>query len=542
MITIDGESLTVADIAAVGRGAQVQLSPDTARLQASVDHLSARIAAGEQIYAVTTLTGGQANGVVPRELLSDFQRSVIGHLKASTGPLLSTEDVRAGMLLRANSMTRGVSAVRLELLERFPTFLNAGAVPQVPELGSIGASGDLVPLGYVAGAIAGFGPRYLVDLKGETLDGITALGRLGLEPIPLWPKEGAALVNGTSMSTGIAANNVHRAQELVAVAFGVHALCVQALLGTDQSFRPFIHRHKPHPGQVFSAARMLDLLRGSSLTRDESGGNRTHRAGHLIQDRYALRCLPQFTGPIVDGIAQIRRQIETEANSATDNPLIDVTDGEIYHGGNFLAQYVGIGMDQLRHYLGLLAQHLDVQIAFLVSPEFNHGLPPQLRGNETKAINVGLMSLQLVCNSIMPLLSFHGNSLVDRFPSHAEQFNQNINSQSYGSATLARRSLDLLTHYLANALLFGVQAVELRSNAVAGTYDARRVLSPATKPLYEAVYRVLDREPSSTRPLVLDDTDQALEDLVAPVLADLDARRHVLSALARTVEAVANHQ
>src|SRR5262249_49449544 len=156
-------------------------------------------------------------------------------------------------------------------------------------------------------------------------------------------------------------------------------------------------------------------------------------------------------GPIVDGLGTIARQIEVEANAATDNPLIDVDNEIIYHCGNFLAQYVGMAMDQLRYIVGLMAKHLDVQIALLVSPEFSQGLSPSLVGNPDRVVNMGFKSLQIVGNSIMPLLSFYGNSIADRFPTHAEQFNQNINSQAMGSANLARRSLGLFQHYLANA-------------------------------------------------------------------------------------------
>lgn len=281
---------------------------------------------------------------------------------------------------------------------------------------------------------------------------------------------------------------------------------------------------------------MLELLEGSRLIHDESRGQRAHRQGKLIQDRYSLRCLPQFLGPIVDGLAQIARQIEVEANSANDNPLIDVANRDIYHCGNFLAQYTAVAMDQLRYYLGLLAKHLDAQIALLVAPEFNAGLPPSLVGNTEGGINVGFKSLQLVCNSIMPLLSFHGNSLADRFPTHAEQFNQNINSQSLGSAVLARRSLELLEHYLANALLFGVQAAALRTHAVAGHYDARACLSPATARVYEAVHAALGRTPARERPLVWDDTDQFLEALAVGVLEDIARDGRIVEAIGAGLE------
>jgi phenylalanine ammonia-lyase len=302
---------------------------------------------------------------------------------------------------------------------------------------------------------------------------------------------------------------------------GAHALAIQGLLGTNQSFHTFIHHLKPHPGQLWAAEQMLKLLHGSQLSRDELDGQHDYRDGDLIQDRYSLRCLPQYMGPIVDGLAQIGRQIAVEMNSATDNPLIDVQNQTDYHGGNFLGQYIGVAMDHLRYYLGLLAKHLDVQIALLVAPAFNNGLPASLVGNPDRKVNMGLKGLQIAGNSIMPLLTFFGNSLVDRFPTHAEQFNQNINSQGFGSANLARQSIDTFQQYMAIALMFGVQAVDLRTHQRFGHYDARSTLSPATLPLYEAVREVVGRPPSRSRPYIWNDNEQPLDEHIARIAADI---------------------
>ena len=533
-VVIRGDGLSIADVAAVAHGARVELTRDVEarrRIEASRGYLLEAVANDTPIYGVTTLFGGLANRIIPTHLAAELQRNAIWQHKSTTGERLAATDVRAAMLLRANSLARGVSGIRFEILERFETFLNAGAIPHVFELGSIGASGDLVPLAYIAGSILGTHPDFKVDLAGETLDSHHALARLGLEPMELEPKEGLALINGTSVCTAVAANCVARAQELLALSLAVHALFIQALRGTSQSFEPFIHEHKPHPGQVTSARQMAELLAGSRMIHDETDGERGHRHGNLIQDRYSLRCLPQYFGPIVDGFAQIARQIETEANSATDNPLIDSANGNIFHCGNFLAQYVGVAMDQLRYYLGLLAKHLDVQVALLVAPEFSNGLAACLVGNPEREINIGLKALQLVGNAIMPLITFYGNSLADRYPTHAEQFNQNINSQAMGSATLARRSLDLLEHYLANALVFGVQAAELRTRILDGHFDARACLSPATVGVYEATCQALERPISRERPLVWNDDEQFLETFVARILADLRTRGGILRAV-----------
>jgi phenylalanine ammonia-lyase len=533
-IVISGEGLTISDIAAVANGARVALTTDAAvldRIERSRAVIREAVAKGEQIYGVTTLFGGMADQYVGPELLVDVQRLALWQHKSTTGPRLPDADVRAAMLLRANSLMKGASGIRLEIIERFVIFLNAGAHPQMYQRGSIGASGDLVPLSYIAGTILGLDPAYLVDCKGETLDSHTMLARLGLKPLALEPKEGLALNNGTGACTGVAANASARALDLAALSLGIHALYAQALLATDQSFHPFIHQVKPHPGQVWSAQQMAALVAGSKVIRNEAAGDRGERMGKLIQDRYSLRCLPQYLGPIIDGLINAARQIEVEANCANDNPLIDPDSGEILHTGNFLAQYTGVAMDQLRYFVGLLAKHIDTQIALLMTPEFSYGLNPSLVGNMDAGINVGLKSLQIGGNSMMPLISFYGQSIVDRFPTHAEQFNQNINSQAMNSANLARETLDVLEHYLSVALICGVQAVELRAKLVTDSFDARTILSPATVPLYLAGRHAAKGAPDAARPLHWDDLDEFLQPKVEGVLASVHGRGAVIDAV-----------
>ena len=331
------------------------------------------------------------------------------------------------------------------------------------------------------------------------------------------------MVNGTSVMTGIAANCVHDAHVLLGLAMGVQALMLQALSATNQSFHPFVHSLKPHPGQKWAAAQMLRLLDGSQFIRNELDGKHDWRDGDLIQDRYSLRCLPQYIGPIVDGLRQVSGQIEVEMNSATDNPLIDSRNGVSYHGGNFLGQYVGVAMDQRRYHLGLLAKHLDVQMACLVTPAFSNGLPASLVGNPAKKINMGTKGLQLCANSMMPLLSFYGNSLVPHFPTHAEQFNQNVNSMGFGSANLARQTIRIFEQYMAVSVMVAVQAIDLRAYQQAGTYDPRSLLSPATLGLYEAARQVVGKPASNVKSYLWNDADQALDLHIARLAADITA-------------------
>lgn len=524
-IIVKGHGLTLEEVIAVARRrAIVQLTEDPKvweRFHSSHAYIERIAERGEPVYGVTTSFGGMANVLIPAGEAAPLQNNLVRAIQAGAGGFLPNEDVRAAMLLRANSHLIGASGIRRELVDRIVTFLNRGVTPHVREFGSIGASGDLIPLAYIAGAVAGLDPSYTVDFEGETVDCVTALRRLGMDRLELQPKEGLAMINGTSMMTGIAANAIYNGRVLLALSLGAQALFIQGLRGTNQSFHPFIHQLKPHPGQVWTARKTLMLLDGSKLCRNELEGEHHLQGEQPIQDRYSLRCLPQFLGPIVDGLWSIQRQIEVEANSANDNPLIDVERQASYHAGNFLGQYIGVAMDQFRYYLGLLIKHLDVQIALLVAPEFNQGLPPSLVGNPERKINVGLKGLQICGNSIMPLIAHLGNSLVDRFPTHAEQFNQNINSLGFGSANLARETVRLCRQYLAIALIFGAQAVALRTFIQEGHYDARGCLSPATAPLYEAIYAATGRRPARERPFIWNDDDQPLDELIEMLAKDI---------------------
>lgn len=262
---------------------------------------------------------------------------------------------------------------------------------------------------------------------------------------------------------------------------------------------------------------MFDLVDQSSLMRDEDQA-KAIGPSELIQDRYSLRCLPQYMGPIIDALVTAASQIAVEANSANDNPLIDPTSGRFYHTGNFLAQYTGIAMDQVRHHVDLLAKHLDTQIALLMTPAFSNGLTPSLVGNVDRGTNIGFKSLQICCNSLMPLIGYYGQSIVDRYPTHAEQFNQNINSQAMNAANLARESLDVMDQFIANALVLMTQALNLQALDRTGRADATPLLSPATRPLYGAVRRAIGV--ADGRPLMWDDLDGFIQPMVEAVMAN----------------------
>ena len=310
-----------------------------------------------------------------------------------------------------------------------------------------------------------------------------------------------------------------------------YALYTQAFCASEQAYHPFIQQHKAHAGQIAAAEHMRRWLKGSKMTLEGFEGHYEHKSADLVQDRYSLRCLPQYMAPIIDGLDYIEKQLVIEMNSANDNPLFDVENRAIYNCGNFLGEHVAVSMDQLRHYIGLLGMHLDAQIAMLVAPEFSNGLPPSLIGNEERKVNTGLKTLQILGNSLVPTLTFLGNSISDRYPTHAEQFNQNINSQGFASANLARQSVDTFQYYIAVVLMMGIQSVDLRTKLLAGHYDARECLSPASITPYEAVLETVGIEPSAKTPYIYDDHDLEREKHVAAIYEDIITEGKIVGAV-----------
>ena len=535
-IVVSGNDLKLDEVMQVARhNAPVEISQDAAvqeRVKLSCDFINDAVANNQPIYGVTSGFGAMAYKAISKDQAEELQNNIPWFHKVGTGNRIPASDVRASILLRMNSHLRGASGIRMEMIERMGTFLNKGATPHVYEFASIGASGDLSPLAYITANIIGLDDAWKSDYQGREVGARSLMKELGLEPTRLGPKEGLAMVNGTSVMTGIAAGCIHDARNLLALSFGAHSLLFQGLGATNQSFHPYIHQHKPLPGQVIAAQTMLELLQGSKLICDELDGQHEFRGGdEPIQDRYSLRCLPQYMGPIIDGINTIASQVEIEMNSATDNPLVDHERGHTYHGGNFLGQYIGVGMDQLRSYIGLLAKHLDIQIAMAAMPAFSNGLSAMLVGNTERSINGGLQSLQICGNCIMPQLMFYGNSLVSHYPSHAEGFNQNINSQGFGSANLSRRAIEIFQHYQAIALLFGVQAVDLRSKIVSDHYDGSQTVSPKSRALYEAIHEVIGQECRADKALVWNDYEQELDRYIAALVADIQGEGKVVEAV-----------
>lgn len=518
-LSLDGQSLSLNDIINVAHNiVNVSISDNCKhKVTSSVNYLQQVVVSNELIYGVTTNFGGMAKEGINSEYAGLLQSTLLWGLKCSIGKPLAVAHIRAAMLIAANSLLKGVSGIRYELIERIVAFLNAQFTPIIYDHGSIGASGDLVPMSYIAGCITGLSESYKVlTADNQEIDALTALKKLNKPPISLQAKEGLAIANSTAMMTAIASNSIAKATFLFDLALNIHTFFMQALQANLQSLDEFVHEHKPHRGQILVAAKMRSLLAGSQFVDSQQ------KIGTcLVQDRYSIRCLAQYLGAITDGLLTIQQQVEVEANSVTDNPLIDVINQRMLHSGNFLGQYISVGMDQLRYYLGLLVKHLDVQIALLVAPEFNRGLPASLAAANDSSVKFGLKGLQICANSIMPVILHQANPIATLFPTHAEQFNQNINSQGFASANLAWQTLDSVSWYLAIALIFAVQSVELRCYQQYGHYDASTYLSFTAKNLYELIYQLLEQKLERNKALVYSNHDTSLDNYIKKIYEDL---------------------
>lgn len=512
---VSGDFLKLKTLASLVSGAtEYEITQETDvldRMRKSESIVDQSVSRQDCIYGVTTGFGGMADGIIPAEFASRLQNNLLNFLSAGFGDSIAGEHTKCAMLIRANMLLRGHSGIRVELVRRLIQFAQVDALPVVHEQGSIGASGDLIPLATIARAIVGHDKTVKVDYQGERISSDELLKRLNLESIELNAKEGLALINGTSFSAAIAANSLHSFKNKFALSLAIQAMLLRAKLAHEDPFMPFVHECKPHPGQKWIAQSVLALMQTDAPV--------IQNKNQPVQDRYSVRCIPQYLGSNAEGVARLIRMVEVELNSVSDNPLVDLDSEQLFQSGNFLGQYIGVGMDELRRIIALTAKHLDVQIAHLVAPEFNGGLPPSLRGNDDEPVNMGLKGLQIAGNSLVPMLLHQAAPLVEHYPTYAEQFNQNVNGLSWGSANLAWKSNVLFGDYLAIACIFAVQACDLRAKNLFGDFDGRRIIGSRLMPVYETVLKLLNVEPGGESPLLFDDGDRCLEDDIA-VLAE----------------------
>ena len=473
-LALDGQSLTIEDVVGFARrGGTAALSPEAAeRVKASRALRRELVEREIPIYGVTTGFGDSANRQVAPERAPQLQRSVVLHLGAGTGPIAAPEVTRATMLLRANCLAKGNSGVRAELIERLLLLLNNDALPLIPERGSCGASGDLVPLSYIASLIVG--EQVDVALGDRVLDSREALAELELEPLELEAKEGLGLVNGTSFMSAFASFAVHDAERLALTSDLLTALASEALLGNRGHFNAFLFEAKPHPGQAASAEIIREILAESELALDSEAifagqslnGESFIQLDRQVQDRYSIRCAPHVNGALRDTLEWLSRWVEIEINSSDDNPLFDVQGGRAQSGGNFYGGYIAQGMDALKIALANLCDLMDRQLELLVDEKFNAGLPPNLiprfeSDDPQVGLHHGFKGMQLSCSS-MTAEAMHLSAPASIHSRSTEAHNQDKVSMGTIAARDARSIVELAESIAAIHLIASCQALELR--------------------------------------------------------------------------------
>ena len=463
-VVLTGADLTVADVEAVARhGARASLDVHAReRMQEARDVIEALVAEGAVVYGVTTGFGALASTTIPPEDADRLQEHLLMSHAAGVGQPLPREVVRAMLLLRANTLALGHSGCRPAVVDRLLAFLDAGIHPVVPEQGSVGASGDLAPLAHLALPLIGRGQ---VEVGGSVVPALIALREAGLEPLDLGPKEGLALLNGTQMMGAIGALVLADADRLVRTASVVAAMSVEALLGTDVAYSAAYQLARPHPGQVAVAAELRHLLRDSGLQAAH------HGHAHKVQDPYSLRCIPQVHGAVRDTLDHLRRVLDIELNSATDNPLVfpggGVADpdaiatggGRVISGGNFHGEPIAFALDFTTIAVAELGSISERRTALLVDPRLNGGLPPFLAASS--GIDSGMMIHQYTAAALVSenKVLAHPAS-VDSIPTSANQ--EDHVSMGSISARHARAVVANVERILAIELLTAAQALDLR--------------------------------------------------------------------------------
>jgi len=462
VILLDGNHLGIESVVRAVRQYE-KLAVDQHQLAvvgASRRVVEAVIDQGQAVYGINTGFGKLADVSISPQSLAELQRNLILSHCSGVGEFVPLEIGRAMLMLRANALMKGYSGVRPELIRLLVEMFNRGVTPAVPQQGSVGASGDLVPLAHMSAVLIGEG-RAWVD--GQLLPGAEALRRVGLTPLTLEAKEGLALINGTQYMTAYGVLGVYDAQVLAKTADIAGALTMEALGALPDAFDAEVHRLRPHPGQMASAENVRKLIAGSGLI------NRSQR--QRIQDAYSLRCIPQVHGATRDAIRYAGQVLTIEINSVTDNPVV-LADGErIISAGNFHGQPVALATDFLGIAVAEMANISERRIERLVNPALS-GLPPFLVSNS--GLNSGYMISQYTAAALVSenkVLAHPGS--VDSIPTSANQ-EDHVSMGSIAAKKL-RAILENAQHVLAIELVCACQALE---------FVERRKLGPAAQAVY----------------------------------------------------------
>jgi len=447
---------------------QLTLKPSClANIEAATETVRQVIKQGRTVYGVNTGFGLLANTHIPDEELRQLQRSIVLSHAAGVGALMKESTVRLLMVLKINSLARGYSGIRLQVIEALIKLVNAEVYPCIPQKGSVGASGDLAPLAHMSTVLLGEGE---VIHHGERLSGSRGLEIAGLKPCTLGPKEGLALLNGTQASTAFALEGLFAAEDLFAAAIVTGSLSVEAALGSRSPFDSRIHQVSGHQSRMDTAAAYRNLL-------DHSQIEDSHRACESVQDPYSLRCQPQVMGACLEQLQNAAAVLQTEANAVSDNPLVFPEDNEILSGGNFHAEPVAMAADNMALAIAEIGSLTERRIALLIDSNLSK-LPPFLV--EKGGLNSGFMIAQVTAAALASENKTYAHpASVDSLPTSANQ------EDHVSMATFAARRLGEMADNTA-----GIVAIELL--AACQGVDFRKPLK--TSSLLEQAKQILRHE------------------------------------------------
>lgn len=453
-VCLGSNKITIEDVVSIAKsGTQVVLSDDELfrkRIDQGVKFLDKLLEEDGHIYGVTTGYGDSCTVEVPLSLVDELPIHLTRFHGCGLGEFFSIEEGRAILAARLISLSQGFSGVSWDLLNLLVAMLNQNIIPVIPQEGSVGASGDLTPLSYVAGALIGERDVYYQD---KIMPSSEAFKLAGLKPITLRPKEGLAIMNGTAVMTALACLAYDRATYLARLMARITALSSLALKGNSNHFDDILFSVKPHPGQNQIAAWIQQDLNHHSHPRNSQ----------RLQDRYSIRCAPHIIGVLQDSLPWFQSMITNELNSANDNPIIDGIGEHVLHGGHFYGGHIAMAMDSLKNCVANLADLADRQIATMVDVKMNHGLPSNLSGakGERQFINHGFKAIQIGC-SAWTAEALKLTMPASVFSRSTECHNQDKVSMGTIAARDCLRVLQLTEQVIAATLLASVQGVWLR--------------------------------------------------------------------------------